>query len=179
MAGSATKPGAKPYDIESLERTALHYVGRYATTRGRLEAYLRRKLRERGWADETSPPIDSLIKRFSDRGYVNDAQFAQARTESLLRKGYGARRIAVNLRAAGIDAATADGLREEIAEAAERSAMAFARRRKIGPFAGKPLNPDENRRAFAALLRAGHSFEIARRILGAGAADDACDADIA
>ena len=179
MAGSASKPGGRPYDPQTLERAALHYVGRYATTRAKLAAYLKRKLRERGWAGETAPQIDSLIKRFSDRGYVNDAVFAQARTESLLRRGYGSHRIEANLRAAGIDAATADGLRGDIAEAAERSAMAFAKRRKIGPFAGKRLNPEENRRAFAAMLRAGHGFEVARRILGQSAAGDNAEEDIA
>ena len=39
-----------PLDPEGLERLGLFYAGRYATTRAKLAAYLRRKLRERGWS---------------------------------------------------------------------------------------------------------------------------------
>ena len=38
-----------PLDAAALERLALRYVERFATTRGRLTDYLTRKIRERGW----------------------------------------------------------------------------------------------------------------------------------
>ncbi|KTW08260.1 RecX family transcriptional regulator, partial [Sphingomonas sanguinis] len=38
-----------------LERLALRYVERFATTEGKLVDYLTRKLRERGWAGEGAP----------------------------------------------------------------------------------------------------------------------------
>lgn len=174
MSASPSKPALRPYDGASLERAALHYAGRYATTRAKLAAYLRRKLQERGWAGDSEAPVDSLVERFAERGYVNDALFAQGRTQSLLRRGYGSRRIEADLRAAGIGDDVARTLRDDIGEAAERSALAFARRRKIGPFAQKPLNPEDNhrddhRRALAAMVRAGHDVDVARRILGSAA----------
>jgi regulatory protein len=179
MSGSPPKSAPKPYDADSLERSALHYVERYATTCAKLAAYLRRKLRERGWTGEAPADIDSLVQRFSDRGYVNDAEFARAKTDSLLRRGYGGNRIAASLRAAGIEEKLTQALREDIGNAAERSALVFARRRKIGPFASKPPNSAESRRAFAAMLRAGHDFDITRRILASGSlAEDFTDADI-
>lgn len=179
MRGSSSKSAPTPYDASSLERSALQYVERYATTRAKLAAYLRRKLRERGWAGDAPAPIDSIVQRFAEIGYVNDAEFARAKTDSLLRRGYGGNRIAASLRAAGIEEHLTQALREDIGEAAERSALAFARRRKIGPFAAKPPNPVEGRRAFAAMLRAGHDFETARRILASGrGADDVIDDDI-
>jgi regulatory protein len=165
MSASSSKSTPKPYDAGGLERLALRYVERFATTRAKLTAYLHRKLRERGWEGDGPAPVDSLVERFAERGYVNDAHFAEAKTASLLRRGYGARRIAASLRAAGIDDAVTRGLQSGIKDGAERSALAFARRRKIGPFAHKPLNPDENRKALAAMLRAGHDIAIARRIL--------------
>jgi hypothetical protein len=42
-----------PLERADLERFALRYVERYATTRGRLADYLKRKIRERGWGEET------------------------------------------------------------------------------------------------------------------------------
>jgi regulatory protein len=179
MPGSSSRSAPKPYDAGSLERSALHYVERYATTRAKLAAYLRRKLGERGWAGDTPAEIDLLVQRFADRGYVNDAEFARAQTDSLLRRGYGGNRIMASLRAAGIEEKLTQALREDIGNAAERSALAFARRRKIGPFASKPPNSAESRRAFAAMLRAGHDFETARRILASSSiADDFIDVGI-
>jgi regulatory protein len=179
MSRFSSKSAPKPYDVGSLERSALRYVERYATTRAKLAAYLRRKLRERGWAGDAPAQVDSLVQRFADRGYVNDAEFARAKTASLLRRGYGGNRIAASLRAAGVEEKLTEALREDIGNAAERSALAFARRRKIGPFAPEPPNSAESRRALAAMLRAGHDFDLARRILTSDdLAEDFIGADI-
>ena len=157
------------YDNATLERAALDYAARYATTRARLAAYLRRKLRERGWAEEGTAPIEALVERFAERGYVDDRAFAAARTESLLRRGYGGRRIGTALRAAGIDSDIAGGLSERIDAAAETAAMAYARRKRIGPFAGRRPDPAERRRWIASMARAGHPIELVLRILDSSA----------
>jgi len=154
-----------PYDAAALERAALDYAARYATTRAKLTAYLRRKLRERGWDGEGAPPVEALVARFADRGYVDDRAFAAAKAEGMLRRGYGARRISTALRAAGIDAETADGLRERIDDDAEAAALRYARRKRIGPFAGHVADPAEKRRWIAAMARAGHSIEVVLRLL--------------
>ena len=110
-----------PLDAEALERLALFYAGRYATTRARLAAYLRRKVKERGWEGAGPPPVERLVERFAELGYVDDRGFASARAASLLRRGYGERRVAEALRGAGIaedDAAEALGHAEENAVAA-------------------------------------------------------------
>src|SRR5437879_5650505 len=99
-------------DQEGLERLGLGYAGRYATTRAKLETYLRRKLRERGWAGPGAPPVEQLVARLASLGYVDDRAFAAAKTASLLRRGFGERRVQAALHAAGIgeeDAAAARG----------------------------------------------------------------------
>ena len=45
-----------PLDRAALERLALRYVERFATTRGRLTDYLKRKIRERGWDGDAGRP---------------------------------------------------------------------------------------------------------------------------
>ncbi|QTH20688.1 regulatory protein RecX [Rhizorhabdus wittichii] len=154
-----------PYDAATLERAALDYAARYATTRAKLTAYLRRKLRERGWDGDGPAPVEALVARFAERGYVDDRAFASARAEALLRRGYGARRIGSALRAAGIDAETAEGLRERIDGDAEAAALRYARRKRIGPFAARPADPAEKRRWIAAMARAGHPIELVLRLL--------------
>jgi regulatory protein len=93
-------------DAAALEELALAYVARFATSSGRLRAYCRRKLRERGHAGEDAdgpgPDIEALVERFVARGFVDDAGYAQAKTSALLQRGYGARRVSEALRADGI-----------------------------------------------------------------------------
>ena len=161
-----TTPKIVPsYDSATLERAALDYAARYATTRAKLAAYLRRKLRERGWAEEGAAPVEGLVERFAERGYVDDRAFARARADSLLRRGYGAQRIGNALRAAGIDSGTAGELSERIGARAEQAAMSYARRRRIGPFSDRRPDPAEKRRWIASMARAGHPIELILRIL--------------
>lgn len=157
-----------PLNPEALERLAFHYVGRYATTRAKLAAYLRRKVAERGWVDESPLPIERLVERFSGAGYVDDAAFASARAASLQRRGYGEHRVAQALKAAGIDEEDSADARDEASEGAWTAALRFAERKRIGPYA--PQEPDRagRERAYAAMLRAGHRAEFVRRIIKAG-----------
>jgi regulatory protein len=169
--GERSLPGARkprpPLDATHLRDLAFHYVGRYATTRAKLALYLRRKVRERGWAGDDAPPIEAVIDRCVELGFVDDAAFARARGEALSRRGFGARRVSADLRAAGI----ADDQRAAVADDARAiardSALRFARRKRIGPFATVPMDRDACRRALAAMLRAGHDMALARRIVEA------------
>lgn len=154
-------------DAAALERLALRYVERYATTRARLASYLRRKLRERGWDGSGDPPVEAIVARMAERRYVDDKQFAQMRAASLLRRGYGARRIDLALRAAGVSADDLEPVDDEDEQALE-AARNFARRRRFGPYAEQPMDAPARRRAFAAMLRAGHSPEIVKRLIGEG-----------
>lgn len=162
-----------PLDAARLEELALAYVARFATSAGKLGSYCRRKLRERGHAGQEegapAPDVAALVERFVSKGFVNDAGFARAKADGLLRRGYGRRRIGEALRADGI----AESLREEVApgETARReAAMTYARRRRLGPFAHDPFDQNDPRareKQLAALLRAGHDSGHARRVLAA------------
>jgi len=156
-----------PLDKEGLERIALFYAGRYATTRAKLEAYLRRKLKERGWEGAGEPPVGRLTERFAELGYVDDRAFAAARAASLGRRGYGERRVVQALHAAGVGEADSAAALERTREEALAAALRFAQKRRLGPFAAQAPDRDTRRKAAAAMLRAGHGFDVVRRILDA------------
>lgn len=156
-----------PLDTEGLERLALFYAGRYATTRAKLASYLNRKIRERGWEGEAQPGVERLVERFSEAGYVNDRAFASAKAASLQRRGYGERRLDQALYAAGIEARDAAGAREQAQEGAWEAAVRFAQRKRIGPFAAEAPGIAGRQKAFAAMLRAGHPMELARIMVNA------------
>jgi regulatory protein len=153
-----------PLTPESLDRLALRYVERFATTRAKLAAYLARKIRERGWEGETADP-EAIAQRMADLGYIDDRAFAGARARSMARRGLGARRVAQALHAAGIEAGDAAAVAPEIAGQAVESALALARRKRIGPFASAPPDRATREKQLAQMVRAGHDFALARRIV--------------
>nr|WP_294847516.1 RecX family transcriptional regulator [uncultured Sphingomonas sp.] len=158
-----------PLDATRLDELALTYVGRFATSRAKLTAYLRRKLRERGWAGEAEPNVDALVERLSRLGYVDDRQFAMAKARSLTTRGYGRRRVNQALGEAGI--APGDGVdaRDYVESEAVEAALRFARRRRMGPFGSPPengqLDSKQREKNLAAMLRAGHGLALAKTIL--------------
>ena len=131
---SGRKP-PKPLDKAGLEQLALAYAARFGVSAAKLDGYLRRKLRERGWHGENGPPVADVVGRFVQAGYVDDEAYARGKSASLLRRGYGQRRVDQALGAAGI----ADTIREEV-RAGEgtqrRAAFALAKKRHFGPFGG-------------------------------------------
>jgi len=173
---------SKPLDGARLDELALTYVARFATSAAKLERYLKRKLRERGWDGEREPDLAALVGRYAELGYVDDAAFARAKSGSLLRRGYGARRVSEALREAGIE----EAIREEVrpGEGAERrAALAMARKRGFGPFGRESLDRDRRQKQIAAMLRAGHPLDSAREMVDAASGEAAeqwaaeCDDD--
>lgn len=167
-----TRRPPKPLDRTRLNDLALHYVARFATSTGKLRAYLQRKLRERGWEGDGPPDIDGLVERFAEKGYVDDEAYARAKANGLLSRGYGARRVEETLRAAGIDDDVRGDAAPEEGEA-RQAVFALAKRRRFGPFA-TPKSQESAEEAhkrrekqLAAIIRAGHGFEHARRVIEA------------
>lgn len=167
MADERKRKPPRPLDPDGLERLALFYAGRYATTRSKLRAYLARKLRERGWAGEGEAPVDRLVERLAALRYVDDKAFAASRAASLGRRGYGERRVREALAAAGIGEEDGADACEQARGGAWESALRFAEKRRIGPFAERELDRPAREKALAAMLRAGHPVDIARRLVTA------------
>jgi regulatory protein len=156
-----------PLDEEGLERLALFYAGRYATTRAKLRDYLARKVKERGWDGSAPAPIEALVEKLAALRYVDDQAFASARAAALTRRGFGERRVGQALRSAGIGEEDAGPAREEAREAAWAAALRFAERKRLGPFAQAPADHAARQKAAGAMLRAGHPMDLVRRLLNA------------
>ncbi len=167
----------KPLDPARLRDIALHYVGRYATTAHKLTAYLQRKLRERGWEDARPADIDALVNQFVELKYIDDALYASQKAASLTARGYGSRRVDEALYISGISKNDGAGARQQAMEARGTSALKLARKRRFGPFARDPADPDKRRKQLQAMVRAGHEFSIARRIVFADSLAEIADLD--
>jgi regulatory protein len=166
MKPSPARRALPPLDEAALNELALRYVGRFATTRAKLRSYLARKVCERGWNGARVPDLAGIADRFSEQGYIDDRVYALTKAQSLTGRGYGKRRVAQALRAAGIEEDDGTAAHDHAEEEALLAAMRFARRRRIGPFATHASHdPKEREKAIAAMIRAGHSFDLARKIL--------------
>ena len=156
---------SKPLNSADLRQFALTYVSRYATSRHKLAEYLRRKIRERGWEEEEAPPVEALVEELAGNRFVDDRAYAEMKAGGLSRRGYGPRRVRQALDAAGIaEGDAADALRGAEADSTV-AALTYAKRRRLGPFSAHFDDPDHRRKALAAMLRAGHAYLTARRIL--------------
>lgn len=154
---------------------ALRYVERFATTRGKLRQYLGRKVRERGWEGVAPPDAATLAEKLADLGYVDDAAFGAARAAAMGRRGLGARRVTQELRHAGIEEEDTAALRPAIEARGPASAIAYARRRRLGPFAAEVPDRAGRDKAIGSLIRAGHGFDIARTIVAMAPGDPVDD----
>ena len=164
MAQRRSRKPPQPLDQAKLRELALAYVGRFSTTRAKLRTYLSRKIRERGWSDGQAADVETIAEAMADRGYIDDRGYALAKSRALTARGLGRHRVQQKLHAAGV--ANDDGVaaRDHAEEHAVASALRFAQRRRIGPFAAAPMDPPAREKAIAAMIRAGHGFGLSRMI---------------
>ena len=153
---------------ELLERWALHYLGRYASSAENLRRFLMQRVRRhsRGSAPQASAQIDALVVRYQETGLLDDAAYAAGRVQSLQRRGESVKAMRARLAAKGVAASDiADALSELRSAAVDpdlAAACAFARRRRLGPY--RRAAPD-HARELGAFARAGFNRRVAEAVL--------------
>ncbi|WP_233543113.1 regulatory protein RecX [Sphingomonas edaphi] len=165
MPAPRSRKSPPPLTQAKLEEMALAYVGRFATSRSKLVAYLARKVRERGWEGDAAPDPAALAGRLAGLGYIDDRAFALSKARSLTARGYGQRRVGQALSMAGIGEEDGAEARVHAEESCVEAALRYARRRSIGPFAKSTPDQVARAKALAAMVRAGHGFGLSRAIV--------------
>jgi regulatory protein len=181
MAEPPDAPAPKPPDRAALHEAALAHLGRFAATEAALLGVLRRRVRR--WekrAREANVDPDAIaaasavglaaageiVSRLVAAGAVDDAAFAAARSRRLHREGRSRRAIAAHLAARGIAVDAAQAALPEGGEGELDAALAFARRRRIGPFrATEEADAARKLRELGAFARAGFPRDVALRAL--------------
>lgn len=189
---SGGRKAAKRVTAAYLDRAALHYLERFASSAANLRRLLLRRVDASARAHGTDPAegrewIDALIEKYQRQGLLNDAAYAEMKATGLHRRGGSTRAIRQKLMAKGLDgdqvAAALSGLEgAEEGEADMNAAIAYARRRRLGGF-----RPDRGLSAaealarrdkdVAAMARAGFDLETARRVIDAEDAEALRPAD--
>ncbi|WP_114947004.1 regulatory protein RecX [Microvirga calopogonii] len=178
MTDEADKPLRKPprqVTAAYLQRAALAYLERYASSAENLRRVLRRKVDKRCRLRGEDPAafqdmIDEVVAKSLRSGLIDDTRYAEARVATLRRRGGSARAIQAKLSAKGVDRATIAAVLEQDDGNEEQAARAFARRRKLGPFRSGERAPYRDK-DLAAMARAGFRFDVARHVID-GEKDD-------
>ena len=159
-----------------LERAAIFYLQRYASSVENLRQVLMRKAKRRaGRASETNgdrerpdfgPLVDRVVAKAIESGLLDDRSYTEAKLGSLLRRGTSARAARAKLAAKGVgsdllSAALAEAEPDEVSQA-----LRYAERRRLGPWR-RHADAAFRERDLAALCRAGFPYRVARAALEA------------
>ncbi|MBX3214033.1 MAG: RecX family transcriptional regulator [Labilithrix sp.] len=175
-------PGPAPARA-ALHEAALSYLARGSATAATLTRALDRKVAnwarraERARRDPELVAADvatcresiaAIVARFREVGLIDDAAYAASRARSLSRAGRSRRAISAHLAAKGVAAETVREALPTDANVELAAALAFARKRRIGPYAREAADDDRaaRQKALAAMARAGFAFGTCERALG-------------
>jgi len=164
-----------------LDNVALWYLQRFAASADSLRRVLMRRVEKSARAhdtdrDEGAAFVEDIIARFRRSGLLDDRVYAEGRALSLHRRGVSTRGIRARLAAKGVGAEDIDaalaGLRGEMDDPDLAAAIAYARRRRIGPYRTRGDRDELKERDLAALARQGFGYDIARRVIEARDVDE-------
>jgi regulatory protein len=176
----APRPAGNAPTPSRLREAALLHLARFAGTQAGLQRVLERRIdRWARAAEGEGQPREHIAAAAAtaraaaaevaaamvQAGAVDDAAFAASRAKRLARTGRSRRAIAAHLAGKGVDAGTAAAALPEGDEAELDAALAYCRRRRVGPFARAAEDADARRKALAALARGGFGHGVARRAL--------------
>ncbi|HAE50308.1 MAG: hypothetical protein CMO30_06240 [Tistrella sp.] len=152
-------------------------AGRHPASRADLERRARSRLTR--WQEAAALPpetLDTMVARALDRvaaaGLVDDDAYARLRARSLRNRGRPRAGIARDLSLRGLEPARIEGVLSDMAEdeggADDRiGAIAYARRRRLGPWRPEAARDGTRQRDIAAMARAGYYPDLARRVIDA------------
>jgi regulatory protein len=172
--GRRAKPPA--VTAEALERAALRYLERFASSRENLRRVLLRRIQRAARAGDPgaadAPRLaDEILERYTETGLLNDKLYAEQRAASLARSGASRFRIRGKLAQKGVDPTLVRDIVTALDENSEASEMAAAcaliRRRGLGPYRPLGHRAEFRHKDLAAMARAGFRFDLARRLLAA------------
>ncbi len=173
-AASPRRPPPRPApDAGSLHAAALTYLSRFAATESGLTQVLRRKVDRWARAAEgegetiaaqaslARDAIAGIVVRLVEAGAVSDAAFAVSRARSLSRAGRSRRAIGAHLASRGVSGTLASESLPQDSRSELAAALIHARKRRMGAWRTRAVQPETAHRELASMARAGFSHGVA------------------
>ncbi len=168
--------GPKPATRERLEKAALAYLERYASSTANLRRVLQRRVDRAARVHDTDTAaaaewIEAILAELQSRGLLDDRVYAEGRVASLRRAGQSARAIRQKLAEKGVDGDTIEAALAAHESDSQQSdvaaAVAYARRRRLGPFNTRGDRTARRDKDMAAMGRRGFDLDTARLVIDA------------
>lgn len=158
---------------EKLRRSGFAYLQRYSASEAHFRELMEQKLRRWEAAGYVAlgeigagDLVAALTAEFRELGLLDDAGFAASRVASARRKGTSRLKIALGLRAKGVDGELAKTAIEEEGTDEMVAALRFCRRRRIGPWRrGERPDRDGLNKEIAMLARQGFATQLGRAVV--------------
>jgi len=159
--------------IDEIRNFAYSYLEKYNPSKQQLRTYLFKKIIKKGQRisnkKEIFNLIDTVILALEDQKFVSDKYYSDAKSKTMLRRGYSLNKIRYNLIKKGIDEkyikASISKIKENESNPDFFSAIKICKKRRIGP-----CREESNRTLFykkdiSILARSGFSYEISKKVL--------------
>ncbi len=166
----------EPLTRQKVEQMALGYVNRFDCTANKLKQHLAGRVRKLGGDENAAAWIAELVERYSGSGVIDDARFARNLASQLTRRGKSSRAISQKLTQRGVPSEVASELmttrRQDEPGAELEAALAYVRKRRLGPFRPTEARAEFRQKDLASLARQGFSFDLAKRALADSVSSD-------
>ena len=159
--------------IDEIRNFAYSYLEKYNPSKQQLRTYLFKKIIKKGQRisnkKEIFNLIDTVILTLEEQKFVSDKYYSDAKSKTMLRRGYSLNKIRYNLIKKGIDEkyikASISKIKENESNPDFFSAIKICKKRRIGP-----CREESNRTLFykkdiSILARSGFSYEISKKVL--------------
>lgn len=156
---------------QRLKNIALHYLKRFDSSVANLRSVLQRRVNDFAYynpefdKDTAFAWIENIIADFERCGYLDDERYAEIKVRSYLNSGKSSKYIKLKLRQKGVDRDLVDDILDDSDYNALDTALALAKKKKIGPYRSEPLRKDMRKKDMATLVRAGFDYDTICQVL--------------
>lgn len=174
IAGMARQPTI--LDQAALLRAAMDHLARRSDSVQGLKRALARKIakaqaKDQARIEDAEAAIARVVEQITGKGLLSDRTFAESRARFLVGRGRSRLQIAADLAARGVDRETTQTALASRDRGDERAAaIAYARRRRLGPFRISQRR-EKRLNDIAAMQRAGFALALASAIIDAHSAE--------
>ncbi len=159
-----------------LKSEATRHLQRWPATERRIRQLLWKRVARAqrfhgGERSEAEPLVEEAVDYLRQVRLIDDGRFAKLWVTSLRRRGTSGRMIRKKLQEKGVDPsyvqeAMADYEDDDGIDPEKASALAYAKRRRLGPYRNPPDDSRERRhKDLSAMARAGFSYGVAQDVI--------------
>ena len=159
--------------IAEIRNFSYAYIEKYSPSKQQLRTYLFKKLIKKEQKTTSKKEIfdliDTVILTLEEQKFVSDKYYSDAKSKTMLRRGYSLNKIRYSLIGKGIDQKyikdSISKIKENESDPDFFSAIKLCKKRRIGPCRDEGNRSLFFKKDISILARAGFSYDVSKKIL--------------